>query len=269
MKIGGPPPVADLYYWIMEMSWPVFIALVAAVFFGVNLLFGLIYAALPGAIANAEPGSILDGFYFSVDTLATVGYGTMSPATRAGHALAAIEILIGLFFSATITGLIFARFARPRESLVFSKVAVLAPFQGRRALMVRVASLRSRPMFDASAQMAWLQRVDIGNGRTFGRLVELPLERARNPVLNLSWTLVHIVNEESDMFRALMNEERFMLTVSVNGLDTLLDSQSQGSIRFVREDIRIDHDFVDIINDVGGVLHLDLTRLHDTMPLPA
>ncbi|MBY0520797.1 MAG: potassium channel protein, partial [Sphingomonas sp.] len=202
-----------------------------------------------------------------VDTLATVGYGTMSPATRAGHALAAIEILLGLFFSATITGLIFARFARPRDSVLFSRIAVIGRYDGKRALMVRVASIRPRPMFDASAQLSWLQRVDLTDGRTYRRLVELPLERSRNPSLGLAWTLVHVLADDSPVLTALAGDSPFTLTASVNGLDTLLANQTQGSVRCAREDVRVDHEFVDVIADVDGVLHVDLLRLHDSVPI--
>ena len=142
IKLGAPSPLGDLYYWVMEMRWPVFIGLAALLFVAINLMFGLLYAALPGSVAGAEPGSIADGFFFSVDTLGTVGYGVMAPGNRIGHAIAALEILTGLFFSATMTGLVFARFARPRQSLEFSNVAVIGRYAGQRALMVRVASDR-------------------------------------------------------------------------------------------------------------------------------
>jgi inward rectifier potassium channel len=266
-KTGAPSPFADLYYWIMEMNWPIFIGLTSAMFFAINLAFGLLYAALPGAIANAQPGSIADGFFFSVDTLGTVGYGAMYPASRIGHAIASVEILVGLFFSATMTGLIFARFARPRNALAFSNVAVIGRYEGKRALMVRVASIRSRPLADATAQMSWLETVEMPDGRTFRRLTELPLVRNRNPMLALAWTLVHVIEDDSAMFAALQGAERFMLSVSVGGLDTLLASPSQGGARYRREDIHVDHEFVDIIVDQDGTMHLDLLGLHDTRPI--
>ncbi|WP_375393723.1 hypothetical protein [uncultured Sphingomonas sp.] len=97
------------------MSWPVFGLLVAFLFLGVNIVFGLIYATMPGQVVNAA------------------------------HAVASVEILTGLFFSATMTGFILARLARPRESLAFSRVAVIGRYEGKRALMVRVVSIRSRP----------------------------------------------------------------------------------------------------------------------------
>ncbi|WP_353203671.1 ion channel [Sphingomonas sp.] len=266
VKTGAPSPYADLYYWVMEMSWPWFVALVSASFVAINLVFGSIYALLPGAIGTMEPGSVIDGFFFSVDTLGTVGYGVMAPVTRLGHAIAAVEILIGLFFSATITGLIFARFARPRESLIFSDVAVIGRYLGRRALMVRVASKRSRPLAEVTAQLSWLETIHQSDGRTFRRLTELPLVRSQNPMLGLAWTLVHLLDDDSPVLAALDTPaDRFMLTLSVGGIDTLLASQSLGGKRYGREDVRIDHEFVDVISDENGVTHLDLRRLHDTV----
>lgn len=267
IKIGGPSPLADLYYWVMEMSWPLFVALVCVLFLLVNLLFGAIYAALPGQILNARPHSLIDGFFFSVDTLGTVGYGGMTPASHLAHAIASVEILAGLFFSATMTGLIFARFARPRESLQFSKVAVIGDHDGRRALMVRVASMRSRPLADAQAQMSFLQSQHLANGRLFRSLVALPLVRDVNPMLGLSWTLVHMLSDDSPVLQSLASDERFLLTVTIGGVDTLLASPSQGGIRYDREHVMIDHEFVDVISDENGAIRLDMTLLHDTRPM--
>ncbi len=267
IKTGTPSPFSDIYYGVMEMSWPAFIALSSGVFAALNLLFGLLYALLPGAISNAAPGSIVDGFFFSVDTLATVGYGGMAPVTRLGHAVASVEILIGLFFSATMTGLIFARFARPRECLMFSRVAVLGRFEGRRALMIRVTTTRARPLVDAVAQLSWLETVEMPGRRPFRRLNPLPLMRDRNPTLSLSWTLVHILEDDSPLLAALAGEERFMLTLTVSGLDTLLATQTTGGARYLRDDVLIDHEFVDVMSEDGGVIHLDLHRFHDTAPI--
>ena len=266
VKHGVPPAIGDLYYATMELSWPNFVGLTSLVFVLLNIAFGLLYAALPGAISNMTPGSVSDGFFFSVETLGTVGYGNMAPATRLGHSIAALEILVGLFFSATVTGLIFARFARPRPSLMFSKVAVVGRFEGKRALMVRVASMRTRALVGATAQLAWLERRLSPERRISRRLVNLPLVRPHNPVLALSWTIAHVIEEDSDMLAALLGDEPFTLTVTVTGLDTLLASQSIGGYSYHREDILIDHDYVDVISDVEGVIHLDLGRFHDAVP---
>lgn len=267
VKHGVPPAIGDLYYATMELNWPSFVGLTALVFVLLNVAFGLVYAALPGAIANLTPGSISDGFFFSVETLATVGYGNMAPATRLGHGIAALEILVGLFFSATMTGLIFARFARPRPSLMFSRVAVIGRFEGKRALIVRVASMRARALAGATAQLAWLERRSSPEGKILRRLVNLPLVRPHNPALALSWTIAHLIDEESDMLAALLGDEPFTLTVTVTGLDTLLASQSIGGYSYHREDILIDHDYVDVISEVDGTIHLDLGKFHDAVPI--
>jgi inward rectifier potassium channel len=269
IKIGAPSPLGDIYYWVMEMSWPIFIAIGALIFFAINLMFGLIYAALPGTVANAVPGSVIDGFFFSVDTLGTVGYGVMAPATHFGHAIASVEILTGLFFSATMTGLIFARFARPRQSLVFSNVAVIGRYEGKKALMVRVASMRSQPLADATAQMSYLRTVHLGDGRTFRSLNTLELMRNVNPLLGLSWTIVHLMEDDSPLLESLRSDDRFLLTVTIGGLDTLLASPSQGGARYNREHVLIDHEFVDVISEESGMVRLDMTLLHDVVPIKA
>ena len=264
VKSGVPTRLADPYYWIMEMGWPAFVLLVSLVFAAINLAFGMVYLALPGSIANAAPGALDDAVFFSVDTLATVGYGAMYPASHVGHMIAALEMLTGLFFSATVTGLIFARFARPRESLAFSNVAVIGRYEGRRALMVRVASIRSRPLADAVAQLSWLQTTRQPDGRVFQRLTELPLVSSHNPIFGLAWTLIHVIEDDSPMLLSLEGPDHFLLTASVRGVDTLLASSSQGGRRYIRQDVRIDHDFVDIISSEGGTMHLDLALLHET-----
>jgi inward rectifier potassium channel len=269
VKLGVPSNFADLYYSLMEIGWPSFIGLVAAAFVLINLVFGLIYAAMPGAILNAAPGSIADGFFFSVETLGTVGYGNMAPATRLAHSLAATEILVGLFFSATMTGLIFARFSRPRDSLMFSRVAVIGRYEGQRALMVRMATPRRLPLVEATGQISWLESIRLPNGRMMRRVVELPLVRTRNPMLGLAWTLTHIIEDDSPMYAALCGSDRFQLFVTVSGLDALLASQEVSGYVYKREDVLVDHDFEDIIIDHDGLIHLDLTKLHGAFPLPA
>jgi len=267
VKLGVPSGVTDLYYRTMEMRWPSFVGLVTLVFVLLNVFFGFIYAALPGSLLNAEPGSPIDGFFFSVETLGTVGYGAMAPATRLGHAIASAEILVGLFFSATITGLIFARFARPRDSLIFSRVAVIGRYDGQAALMVRLTSTRARPLADASAQMAWLERVVHPNGRVMRRLIDLPLVRSHNALMGLSWTLTHILDEDSAMLAALRGTARFSMTVTISGIDTLLAAQSISGRTYLRDEVLIDHDFVDVLDEIDGELQLDMSKFHLARPI--
>jgi inward rectifier potassium channel len=257
----------DPYYWLMEVRWPAFFGTVVLAFLLLNLLFGILYALIPGSLANAQPGSLADAFFFSVDTLATVGYGNMYPASRIGHAIASVEILLGLFFAATVTGLIFARFSRPRKGLLFSRYAVIGRYEGQRALMVRAAWTRSYPLIDATAQLSWLESAQMIDGKRFRRLRELELVRNHNPMVGLGWTLIHILPEESDMLAALERKERVLLTASVSGTDMLLASPSLQLQRYGRSDIRADHEFVDMISEDERGLRLDLKRFHEVQPI--
>lgn len=269
IKIGVPWAFGDIYYQLMEMGWLAFVGVTAAVFLTINLGFGAVYAALPGAIANAAPGSLADGFFFSVETLATVGYGNMAPATHLGHSVAVAEIMLGLFMTATITGLIFARFARPRENLLFSNVAAVGRAGDERAVSVRIAGMRARPLADVTAQMSLLQQFDLPDGRTSRRFVDLPLVSERNRMLGLAWTLVHVVPADSPLARLLDDPTRpLRLMVTVASLDTLLASQTFGSRIYGRDSFRLGHEFIDIIeNPDGDIIRVDLSRLHDTEPL--
>lgn len=266
VKLGTPSALEDVYYVAMDMRWPTFIGAVSAVFLAINIVFALVYLALPGAIDNARPDVPTDAFFFSVETLATVGYGNMAPATTAAHTVATLEILTGLFFTATVTGLIFARFSRPRDALVFSNVAVIGTFETGRALMIRMASVRTRAIADVSAQLGMLQRVTLPDGRSFGRMIDLPLVRPRNSMLSLSWTIAHPLDDNSPVLAALAGDEPILLSVMVSGIDTLLASQTFGRRSYRRDDIVADHDFVDMLVDRDGVLHLDLAQLSTTRP---
>ena len=259
--------LGDPYYWLMKIRWPAFIAAVVLVFLLINLAFGIFYALIPGTIANAAPGSLADGFFFSVDTLATVGYGNMYPASRVGHAAASAEILLGLFFIATVTGLIFARFARPKKGLVFSRYAVIGRYEGKRALMVRAAWTRPYPLLDATAQLSWIELGPQLGGASQRRLRELELLRNHNPVLGLSWTLIHILPDDNDIVAAVESGSPLLLTASVSGTDMLLSSTSQTLQRYWREDLRLDHEFADMIFDEESALRLDFTRLDVIQPI--
>jgi inward rectifier potassium channel len=257
----------DPYYWLMEIRWPAFIAVVVFVFLLINLAFGIFYALVPDMIANAAPGSVADGFFFSVDTLATVGYGNMYPASRLGHTVASIEILIGLFFMATITGLIFARFARPKKGLVFSKYAVIGPHDGKRALMVRAVWTRPYPLLDATAQLSWIELGPRHDKTSQRRFRELELLRSHNPMVGLAWTLVHILPDDSDLIAAINGGASLLLTASVTGTDMLLSSPSQSLQRYWQEDVRLDHEFADMVFEEETALRLDFDQLDVIHPI--
>jgi inward rectifier potassium channel len=257
----------DPYYWLMEVGWLIFIAAVVLVFVVINLIFGTLYALIPGMIANAAPHSLRDGFFFSVDTLATVGYGNMYPSSPLGHAIASVEILLGLFFIATVTGLIFARFSRPRGGLVFSRYAVIGRYQGQRALMVRAIWTRSYPLLEARAQLSWQELVTEPDGRKMRRLRDLKLLRNHNPVVGLAWTLIHLLTDDSEILATLEAGGPLILAASVNGTDMLLANLTQSLQKYSEEDVLVDHEYADMVFDEADGVRLDSSRLDVTQPI--
>ena len=269
VKHGAPWGPGDVYYELMEMGWRRFVAIVTAVFVGTNVLFGAAYALMPpGSVANMADNRLASGFFFSVETLATVGYGNMAPVSLAAHIIATVEILTGMFLIATLYGLIFQRFARPRESLMFSDKMVVARIGERRLAMVRLAGTRARPLADVYASMALLERIVLPTGRSYAQQVDLPLRNTRNAMMALAWTLAHFIDDDSPLAKVIDDPDaEIRITVTIRGLDTLLSNASFGSRIYSRADIRIDEEFVDIFdNRDDGSIHLDLTQLHTTRP---
>lgn len=271
MKVGvNRFSLADPYYFVLAMRWHTFLATVLLVFLAANLLFAGLYLLQPGSVANVRPGAFVDAFFFSVETLATVGYGVMTPATLYGHTVATSEIFLGMFLTALVTGAFFARFARPQARLVFSDYAVIAPYEGRAALMARVASRRLQGISEATARISYLRSEPVGDGQ-FRRFNELKLVRSNIPVLSLTWTVIHVIDEQSPLWG--MTEERMAaetptFMVSISGFDEAISAQINDRKVYNRETIRFDHAFTDILRDLpGGFIELDITRIHDTRPV--
>jgi inward rectifier potassium channel len=259
----------DPYYLVLAMSWPAFLVAVLSMFLVANLTFATLYWLVPGAVANARPGDFVQAFFFSVETLATVGYGVMTPVTTYGHIVATAEIFVGLFLTALATGAFFARFARPQPRLLFSDTAVIAPYEGGRALMLRVVSRRLQGISEATARIVYLREHVVGETR-FRRFNELALVRNNIPVLSLSWTLIHVIDEQSplwNMTRERIEAEAPTLMVSVSGFDESISAPVTDRKTYRTPDVRVGHTFVDIIRDLpNGMVELDITRIHDTQP---
>ena len=262
--------IEDPYYLILAMRWPTFLLSVLLVFLATNLIFATLYWLAPGAVNNVGSGAFGSAFFFSVETLATVGYGAMTPGTLYGHVIATAEIFVGMFLTALVTGAFFARFARPKARLVFSDVAVVAPYGDRQALMVRVASRRLQAISEATARISYLRDEPVGDTR-YRRFSELKLVRNNIPVLSLSWTLIHVVDEESPLFGLTdtgMADEAPTLMVSITGFDEAISSTVNDRRTYRREDVRFGHVFDNILRDLpGGFIELDITRIHDATPV--
>ena len=264
---------SDFYHNAMTVSWPVFFASLAAVFAAFNLLFALLYGFGQASIANARAGSFSDLFFFSVETMAGVGYGYMYPQSTYGHAVATSESFLALVSLAVMTGLVFARFSRPRARLIFARNPVVAVHDGAPTLMVRIANARNNFISDASAKL-WIIRGKVSaEGRRLTSFQEMRLERSENPVFALSWMLFHVIGDDSqlngmsaeDIAASDMN---FVVTIS--GLDETSAQVVHARNRYAAQDLRVGHEFVDIIRiDEDGMRRVDYGKIHETRPAAA
>lgn len=260
----------DLYYLAMTVSWPGFFFSAAAIFLALNGLFASLFYLGENPIANATPGRFLDLMYFSIETLATVGYGDMHPQTDYGHMVATVEIFTGMSFLAVMTGLVFARFSRPRARFVFARHPVVALHEGRPTLMIRIANVRQNTISDATARL-WLIRGEVSaEGQYFRRYYELPLLRNENPVFALSWTIFHLIDDYSPLQGATADtlaDDDALLVLTVEGLDDNSAQQLNARHTYTPDMIRWQHRYVDIAsNTVEGRMLLDYGKFHDVTP---
>src|SRR6202521_3771380 len=246
----------DLYHRSMSVSWPVFFASAALVFIALNGTFALVFLLGHEPIANVPTGSFMDLFYFSIETLATVGYGDMHPQTHFGHAVATVEIFTGMSFLAVMTGLIFARFSRPRARLVFAHNPVVNRHEGQPTVIIRVANARANMISDAAAQL-WLVRTErSAEGATFRRFHRLALHRQENPMFILSWTLLHTIEPSSPLFGQSaedLADSESTLVVILSGLDENAVQELRARRNYDSSLIRWGYRYADILkaDDAG------------------
>src|SRR6202522_3325036 len=190
---------ADISHRCMTASWPAFIGGAVLVFVTFNAVFAVFYWIGDQPIANVPGGAYIDYLYFSIETLSTAGYGDMHPQTHYGHFIAAVELFTGIFSMSLMTGLIFARFARPNARLLFATNPVISTHEGAPTLMVRFANERHNIIGNASARLWLFINAVTKEGWQLRRFHELPLTRNENPALALSWTLFHVIDEQSPL----------------------------------------------------------------------
>ena len=259
----------DFYHDVLTTSWPVFFLQLAALFVTVNLVFAMLYVIDRGGIVNARPGSFADAFFFSVQTLGTLGYGAMAPRTLYVNLLVTAESFTGILIIALFTGVIFARFSRPFARLVFSKVAVVTTFDGAPTLMFRTANQRGNSsILDAAITVSLASSYTTREGVFMRRFQELKLVRANNPLFALSWTVMHTIDETSPLLGiglAEMIERDMEVVAMLSGTDETINDRVYARHSYVAEEILWNRRFVDVISIMPtGHRMVDLTQFHDT-----
>jgi inward rectifier potassium channel len=276
-RIGGRRIIAeglegnfwkDVYHNAMTVSWPVFVAALAAAFVALNFVFALTYDLGDAPVAKAH--SLADLFYFSVETSSTTGYGNMYPQTTYGHVVATAENFVAVLLLATMTGLVFARISRPRARIIFARYAVVATHNGVATLMFRMANARSNFISEATAK-AWMIGPSVTKeGRRSIGFQPMRLIKSENPTLALSWVLFHPIDSDSPLFGVTaetLAASEINFIFSIVGFD-----ETSGQIVHARDvlpaqDVRYWHEYEDIVwIDDQGLRHIDYSKIDSTRP---
>lgn len=268
----------DLYHFLRRTRWSALLGLIAGFYLAVNLVFATLYG-LSGwpwpeasTLTGARPGSFVDAFFFSVQTLSTIGYGGMVPKGALANGLVTIEALVGLLMTAMATGLIFAKFATPTARVLFSRVALITEHAGQRVLTFRLANERVNQIVEAQVRVSLLRRVVTAEG-TMVRFFDLKLQRDSSPVFAMTWSVFHTIDADSPM-ADLTDAQHFIaedaaLVVTMTGIDDSLAQHVHARHAYEVEDLVWDRLFADVVEiRPDGQRIFDLTRFHDTIPRP-
>jgi inward rectifier potassium channel len=256
---------ADPYHFALTISWPGFVVYVFSFYGLITLMFAGLYLANPGSIGGARPGSLSDAFFFSIETLATVGYGEMSPADFTGHVISAAEIVTGMAFTAIMTGLVFVRFSKPKAKIFYADQAVITPHNGVPTLMVRIGNGRVNMLTNAHLQLNALIRETSHEGRSAYNVHELKLVRDRVPSFPLMLTLMHVLDETSPLAgfdaEALAAAE-VRLFVSIEARDPALSAVVHDLKTYGPDHVAIGMRYVDAVSiDAAGRPLADMTKI--------
>ena len=267
----------NLFHTLLSMKWRTFLLLVLLLYFLSNVVFGSLYASFgPTALVDisAEPMANLfvRGFFFSVQTFATIGYGTIHPVGVVPNLLVTIESYYSLLANALITGVVFARFARPTAKIIFSDVCVIAPYRDIEGLMFRLVNGRSSQLIEVEIKVLFARFVN-ENGRTVRRFDFLELERKKVTFLPLALTVVHPIDADSPLKGLTQNDltrSDAELLILITATDETFAQVVHTRSSYKPNEIRCGHKFVNIYNEVldGEPISIDIRKLSEIEPAP-
>jgi inward rectifier potassium channel len=273
VPIGLPSrPFADLYHFLLSAPWRHLILVLVLGYLAANALFALGYLALGDALENARPGSFADAFFFSVQTMATVGYGHLAPRTFGANLLSTVEIITGMVGLACVTGLVFAKFARPTARVLFSAVAVVSPYDGVPSLMFRMANARASQIVEARVSITMVRTERTKEGDLVRRMHDLQLRRSRSASFALTWTAVHPITRESPLFGQDAHDLRdadATFAISFTGYDQGLTAEVHALAGYRADQIRFGSRFRDVLTVLpDGRRAIDYRRFDELDELP-
>jgi inward rectifier potassium channel len=259
----------DLYFHLMDGSWWLLFGTLLGAFIVFNGIFAALYLLEPNAITGGVDGSIRDAFAFSVQTMSTIGYGTLSPGTPYADLLVTAEAIVGLFGTAVATGLMFAKASRPRTSTLFSEPVLISTYHGKPTLMFRVGNARGNEIVEASISVSALMEDISPEGHQLWRMRDVKLERAASPLFVLTWQVLHVIDETSPFYgvtEETIQSKLRLMTVSLMGHDATYGQTVHGRAIYYPESFRFNHRFEDILTTLeDGRLMVDYDKFHKTI----
>jgi inward rectifier potassium channel len=271
VRLGQRHQWSDLYHGLLTIGWPLFLCSMAIAYLGANLIFALLYLGGEDAIANARPGSFADAFFFSVQTMATIGYGVMYPQTVYANILMTLETLLGMIAVAIGAGIVFARVSRPTARVLFSRIAVIVPYDGPPTLMIRAANQRLNQILQAEVQLTLARNEITAEGQYMRRFHDLELARSRSPLFALTWTIMHPIGPGSPLHGATsetLRSAEIEIIVTLSGIDETFSQTVHARHSYAAEDIIWDKRFADVLSILpGGRRAVDFRRFDEIAPL--
>ena len=272
VRRGAPNELRrDLYFHLMEGSWTRVLATLAVVYFLVNLVFAALYLVDQGGVTELSGGGFLEAFSFSIQTIATIGYGVMSPSSPYADILVAVESAVGILFVALATGIVFAKASRPGSGALFSDRVVVTRYHGQRTLMLRVGNARGNDVVEANMRVAVLVDEESPEGIKTRKLYDLRLLRQMTPLFALTWTVFHTVDETSPLHgieAGNVHDRLVALICTMTGYDATYAQTTHARRIYYPENIYFDHRLVDVISALpDGRLMVDYERFHDVEPV--
>ena len=266
---------SDIYHQLLRMSWPQLSVTFVAVFMAFNLLFGWLYSLDPHGVSyNSQvegTSTFWHAFFFSVHTVATIGYGDNYPVSTYANVLVVIEITFGILIFALVTGIAFARFSRPTARFLFSDIAVVQNVAGVPTLMFRAANLRHNLIFEARATVSVLMDEKV-EGTVLRRFKDLTLVRNANPVFTLTWMIMHSIDETSPLAQwksGVEPPDHSEIVVVLSGTDERTGQTIHGRWAYSPSEIRWNSKFVDILDQLpDGTRTIDYRHFNDVEPSP-
>jgi inward rectifier potassium channel len=262
-------PLRDFYHALLKAPWWATVVAISATFLVANALFALAFLAV-GGVTHAAPASFRDAFFFSVQTMGTIGYGAMFPDSTAANVVVVAESLISLLLTALATGLVFAKFSRSTARFVFSRRAVISPLNGVPTLAFRLGNQRGNEIVDAKIRLVMIRTEQTPEGGTFYRMLDLVPTRARALSLSRSWNVLHLIDASSPLAGETPTSaaaKEIELQVMVIGIDDISMQTVHTSHRYFAKDILWGARMADVLMEIDSShLVLDLRRFHDVEP---